>query len=229
MRHPVRLAVLSMSLALVGCGGVGDPAPSDVPTGAIEGAAAPAATPAGGPTAALNEPTEEGEEVVTASGLAYETIRAGDGPQAKAGDRVVLHYVATIEGGDAIDSSRDRDTPWTHTIGDSRAVQGFNEGIAGMRLGEVRRLVVPANLAYGALGTFGEYAPGKEHSLDGAMQADELPSIPPNSTIIYEVELLEIASEPADAPEDADPAAEDAPPVEDAPQAEGAPEADPNG
>jgi hypothetical protein len=212
-----------MSLALVGCGGAGDPAPSGEQTGVIEGTSAPDPGLPGGPSAPLNEPTEEGEEVVTASGLAYQTIRAGDGPQAKLGDRVVLHYVATIEGGEAIDSSRERDAPWTHTIGDSRAVQGFNEGIAGMKLGELRRLAVPANLAYGALGTFGEYAPGKEHSLDGAMQAEELPSIPPNSTIIYEVELLEIAADPADAPDEADPAAEDAPGVGDAP------EADPNG
>ncbi|WP_152052362.1 FKBP-type peptidyl-prolyl cis-trans isomerase [Tautonia marina] len=216
MRHLVGLTALGVSLALLGCGVSGDPEPSGAPADATGLAPAPDPAPSGSSSSALNEPTGEGEEVLTASGLAYQTIQAGDGPQAKPGDRVVLHYVATIEGGEAIDSSRDRGTPWTHTIGDARAVQGFNEGIAGMKVGELRRLVVPANLAYGALGTFGEYAPGKEHNLDGAMQAEELPSIPPNSTIIYEVELLELASEPADAPEYAnteadapEPAAED--------------------
>ncbi|MEW4568702.1 FKBP-type peptidyl-prolyl cis-trans isomerase [Tautonia sp. JC769] len=223
MRHFVRPAAFGLSLALVGCGGSGDPVPTVAQPGAIGDASALDPGPAAGPSPSLNEPTAEGEEVVTASGLAYETIRAGEGPQARPGDRVVLHYVATIEGGEPIDSSRDRETPWTHTIGDSRAVQGFNEGVAGMKLGEVRRLAVPANLAYGALGTFGEYAPGKEHSLDGAMQADELPSIPPNSTIIYEVELLEIAPDP----NEADPAAEAI--SEGEAGAEPADEADPNG
>ncbi|WP_169978344.1 FKBP-type peptidyl-prolyl cis-trans isomerase [Tautonia rosea] len=220
MRHLVRLMVLVISLALLGCGVSVDPDPAGTLTDETGLMPAVDPAPSGGASPSFNEPTEEGEEIATASGLVYETIRAGDGAQAKTGDRVVLHYVATLEGGELIDSSRDRGTPWTHTIGDPRAVQGFNEGITGMKLGEVRRLVVPANLAYGALGTFGEYAPGKELPLDGAMQADQLPSIPPNSTILYEVELLEIATEPADAPEESD-ADSDAPDAEaDAPSAD---------
>lgn len=199
MRHFVRLIGAVAALSAIGCGGSGEPGTySDAPAEAGNTSAVSAPVTS---SSSLAEPTEPGEEVSTPSGLSYETVRPGDGPQARPGDRVEVHYVATVEGGDPIDSSRERETPWSHTLGDPRAVQGFNEGVAGMKVGEIRRLVVPANLAYGALGTFGEYAPGVERNLDGAMQADELPSIPPNSTIIYEVELLGIEDSSADGPE----------------------------
>ena len=212
------IAALAAAL-LAGCGrqqpvttpAPGAPAPSDG-LGSIGMTVPGAPAPSGGSRVAAA--TGVGEEVTTASGLTYETLGEGDGEQAGFGDRVRVHYTATIEGGDRYDSSRERGEPWVFTIGDDRATQGFNEGVAGMRVGELRRLIVPSNLAYGALGTFAEYKPGQPRGLEGALQLEEPPSIPPNSTILYEVELLGIEPPDADEPAsgaDAAESGEDAP------------------
>lgn len=196
------IAALSAAL-LAGCGGqqpVPPPAAKAPPR--TDGLGSIGATVPGGtapPDTRVAAPSAAGEEVVTASGLTYETMTPGDGEQVGRGDRVRVHYTAAIEGEAPYDSSRERGEPWTFTIGDDRATQGFNEGVAGMKVGERRRLVVPPNLAYGALGTFAEYKPGQPRGLEGALQLEEPPSIPPNSTILYEVELLGVEP-PADEP-----------------------------
>lgn len=112
-------------------------------------------------------------ETVTPSGLRYMDIREGTGPMPKAGQRVTVHYVGTLEStGEKFDSSIDRDEPFVFTIGRSQVIKGWDEGVMTMRVGGKRRLIIPPDLAYGAKGAGN--------------------SIPPNSTLVFEVELMNI-------------------------------------
>jgi FKBP-type peptidyl-prolyl cis-trans isomerase len=194
-------AVLSLAVVAVGCRQEGQSAGREnAPTPAIGGAdskAAPSLNNPPGPAAApaaprLAEPTRLGESATTPSGLKYETLQEGDGAQAKTGDRVSIHYAGRFEDGRTFDSSRDRGEPWTFEVGSRLAVQGFNEGVVGMKVGERRRLTVPSQIGYGALGTFAEAAPGVPEDTTGSMQSGRRPEIPPNTTLVYEVELLGI-------------------------------------
>jgi FKBP-type peptidyl-prolyl cis-trans isomerase len=99
-----------------------------------------------------------------------ETLRAGQGPEAKTGDRVTVHYIGTLVDGNKFDSSRDRGQGFSFHLGRGEVIQGWEHGIAGMRIGELRKLTIPPVLAYGARGF--------------------PPVIPPNSTLVFEVELL---------------------------------------
>jgi peptidylprolyl isomerase len=110
--------------------------------------------------------------IVTESGkLIIEDIKAGEGREIKSGDTVVIHYTGTLENGTKFDSSVDRGQPFTTQIGVGQVIKGWDEGVPGMKVGGKRKLVIPPDLAYG----------------DRAIG-----SIPPNSTLIFEVELLEI-------------------------------------
>jgi FKBP-type peptidyl-prolyl cis-trans isomerase len=117
-----------------------------------------------------------GNEITTASGLMYEDLVAGTGPAAQAGDVVSVHYTGTLTNGEKFDSSLDRGTPFQFELGAGRVIRGWDEGVAGMQIGGKRKLIIPPELGYGAQGA-------------GA-------SIPPNSTLIFEVELLDIVGEP---------------------------------
>lgn len=108
----------------------------------------------------------------TASGLRYRDDEVGDGPEARKGDRVVVHYVGTLEDGTQFDSSRNRGTPFEFRLGEGRVIQGWDEGVAGMRVGGRRTLIIPPELGYGSRGAGN--------------------AIPPNSTLVFEVELLEV-------------------------------------
>ena len=114
---------------------------------------------------------DEGEYITTASGLKYRDVKVGDGPEAKTGDHVVVHYTGWLTSGKKFDSSRDRKEPYPLTIG-GRVIKGWNEGIPGMKPGGQRILVIPPELAYGE---------------DGYP-----PDIPPNARLIFAIELLEI-------------------------------------
>lgn len=103
--------------------------------------------------------------------LKIEVLQNGDGPQAKAGDMVSVHYTGTFEDGSKFDSSLDRGTPFSFTLGAGEVIEGWDVGIEGMRLGEKRKLIIPYQMAYGENG----YGP-----------------IPPKATLIFEVELLKI-------------------------------------
>lgn len=120
------------------------------------------------------EPTTPGELRETETGLKYETITPGDGDVARYGDQVVVHYTGNLdangEKGAQFDSSRGRG-PASFTLARKRLIDGWIEGVPGMRVGEVRKLIVPPELGYGAAGTNG---------------------IPPNSTLIFEIELLKV-------------------------------------
>jgi len=121
----------------------------------------------------LLEPTEPGVETVLESGLKYTTLKPGavDAKVATAGKLVRVHYIGKLDNGTVFDESRPRNQRFPFTIGMGEVIQGWDQGVAGMRLGEVRKLVVPPELAY----------------------ADRKQSgIPANSTLTFEVELLEI-------------------------------------
>jgi hypothetical protein len=110
-------------------------------------------------------------ERVTESGLRITDLVVGDGPEARSGQTVVVNYRGTLENGKEFDSSYGRG-PFSFPLGAGRVIRGWDEGVAGMQVGGKRKLVIPSDLAYGERGAGGV--------------------IPPNATLIFEVELLEI-------------------------------------
>jgi FKBP-type peptidyl-prolyl cis-trans isomerase len=105
-------------------------------------------------------------------GLKIEDIKAGSGAEAQPGKRVVVHYTGTLTDGTKFDSSVDRGQPFDFPLGAGRVIQGWEKGVAGMKVGGKRKLVIPPEMGYGERG-----AP---------------PVIPPNATLVFEVELLEV-------------------------------------
>lgn len=110
--------------------------------------------------------------VTTSSGLKYIDTVIGKGPLPKTGQRVRVHYVGTLTNGTKFDSSRDRNQPFVFALGAHQVIAGWDEGIATMHVGGRRRLIIPPQLGYGAQGAGGV--------------------IPPNATLIFDVELLGI-------------------------------------
>ncbi|MGH8675155.1 MAG: FKBP-type peptidyl-prolyl cis-trans isomerase [Burkholderiales bacterium] len=113
-------------------------------------------------------------KTTTASGLVIEELAPGAGAGAQAGSKVTVHYTGWLlyggEKGKKFDSSRDRNDPFGFPLGAGKVIKGWDEGVAGMKVGGSRRLTIPPELAYGARGAGGV--------------------IPPNATLVFEVELL---------------------------------------
>jgi len=121
-----------------------------------------------------NAPTKvTGDGVKTASGLQYWDIRVGTGALAKSGDKVKVHYTGWLTTGKKFDSSVDANSPFDFTIGAGDVIKGWDEGVAGMKVGGKRQLRIPPELGYGASGT-----PGGP--------------IPANATLIFDIQLLAV-------------------------------------
>lgn len=112
------------------------------------------------------------EVVTTASGLKYVDLVKGEGATPQKGQTVVVHYTGTLKDGSKFDSSRDRNSPFSFKIGVGQVIQGWDEGVGTMQVGGRRQLIIPPDLGYGSRGAGGV--------------------IPPNATLIFDVELLKI-------------------------------------
>ena len=108
--------------------------------------------------------------VTTASGLVIEEVMIGEGEVAQAGQRVTVHYTGWLMDGRKFDSSLDRNDPFAFALGRGQVIPGWDEGVAGMKVGGKRKLTIPAHLAYGEYGAGGV--------------------IPPGAALLFEVELL---------------------------------------
>jgi len=163
--------VVALVLALVVCGcraqqpetvtPEAESAVSESPEAAKEVDAVDAARKLGAPT--------ENEVVTMDSGLEYIDVKVGEGAEAKAGQTVSVHYTGWLVDGSKFDSSVDRGQPFEFPLGGGSVIKGWDEGVAGMKIGGVRKLIIPSDLGYGSRGAG---------------------LIPPNSTLIFEVELL---------------------------------------
>lgn len=111
--------------------------------------------------------------VTTPSGLQYIDIVVGKGASPVPGKQVTVHYTGTLKNGKKFDSSVDRNEPFTFIIGVGQVIPGWDEGVMSMRVGGKRKLIIPPNLGYGAQGAGGV--------------------IPPNATLLFDVELLDVA------------------------------------
>ena len=127
------------------------------------------------PACADDKPKDKPEEkvVTTDSGLKYVDLKEGTGAAAKAGDTVEVHYTGWLKDGKKFDSSLDAGKPFSFKLGAREVIKGWDEGVAGMKVGGKRKLIIPSNLGYGPGGT-----------PDG--------TIPPNAELTFEVELLKI-------------------------------------
>lgn len=110
--------------------------------------------------------------ITTPSGLVIEDVVVGNGAEAVARRQVVVHYTGWLTDGTKFDSSKDRDEPFVFPLGMRHVIAGWDEGVQGMKVGGIRKLTIPPQLGYGARGAGGV--------------------IPPNATLVFEVELLDV-------------------------------------
>ncbi|HXJ90198.1 MAG TPA: FKBP-type peptidyl-prolyl cis-trans isomerase [Candidatus Binatia bacterium] len=125
-----------------------------------------------------NVPTKvAGDGVKTESGLQYWDIKVGSGEEARSGDKVRVHYTGWFTSGKKFDSSVDAQQPYSFTLGQGSVIKGWDEGVAGMKVGGKRQLRIPPELAYGEQGYKN--------------------IVPPNATLIFDVQLLAVTPAPA--------------------------------
>lgn len=122
-------------------------------------------------TTSNNMNTTNNNSQTIVDGLSYQILKEGTGQAAQNGDTVEVDYVGTLTNGAKFDSSIDRGEPFSFTLGEGRVIRGWDLGVLGMKIGEKRKLTIAPELGYGARA---------------------IGSIPPNSTLVFEVELLKI-------------------------------------
>ena len=115
---------------------------------------------------------KENKVITTESGLKYIDVKVGDGAEAKKGDNVSVHYTGRLKDGKKFDSSKDRGQPFDFPLGAGKVIKGWDEGVAGMKVGGTRKLIIPPELGYGKRGA-------------GNV-------IPPDAELHFDVELLKI-------------------------------------
>lgn len=116
--------------------------------------------------------TKAAKTTTTPSGLKYTILKPGTGAKPKPGQEVFVHYTGTLTNGKKFDSSRDRGQPFSFKVGAGQVIPGWDEALSTMKVGERRKLTIPSKLGYGAAGAGGV--------------------IPPNATLIFDVELLKL-------------------------------------
>lgn len=105
------------------------------------------------------------------NGVGVQVLRPGDGDPARKGDKITIHFVGRLQDGGVFDSSRERGQPFQFWVGEGQVVDGLDQGLLGVKEGELRTLTIPAKLGYGQ---------------------ESKPKIPANSTLVFEVELLDV-------------------------------------
>jgi peptidylprolyl isomerase len=148
-----------------------------VAVGAVASAVwAASPTPTSAPAGAVKTPAKAAEPklITTKSGLKYADLEVGTGTEVKTGMLVLVDYEGRLANGEKFDSSYDRREPFSFKIGASQVIQGWEEGVTGMKVGGKRKLVIPPDLGYGEAG-----AP---------------PRIPPNATLTFEVKVLKVSN-----------------------------------
>jgi peptidylprolyl isomerase len=123
------------------------------------------------PKTAIKGDTSRGDTTTTPSGLKYVDLKTGDGATPGVGQMVTVHYTGWLTDGTKFESSKDRNQPYEFALGRGQVIKGWDEGVATMKIGGARKLIIPPNLAWG------------ERVAGGG-------KIPPNSTVIFDVELL---------------------------------------
>ena len=121
-------------------------------------------------------PTPENTMIQMENGLQIQNLKVGTGPEAKTGYAVAVNYLGTLENGTKFDSSYDRGEPFQFNLGAGKVIKGWDIGVAGMKVGGKRKLIIPPDLAYGEKG---------------------IGPIPPNATLVFEVELLAVQAPPS--------------------------------
>ena len=119
----------------------------------------------------MSQQTNQGNVQTTPSGLQYEELQVGSGASPQPGQNVTVHYTGWLKDGSKFDSSVDRGSPFQFRIGQGQVIKGWDEGVMSMKVGGKRRLIIPPELGYGQRGAAG--------------------AIPPNATLVFEVELLD--------------------------------------
>ncbi|MFH7024592.1 MAG: FKBP-type peptidyl-prolyl cis-trans isomerase [Heteroscytonema crispum UTEX LB 1556] len=175
------VGLMIVCCSMVACTQQGDTQQTSNPTNATstpsvaanEASVTPTPTPTATSTT-TNTPktttTDAKKTITTASGLKYVELKVGTGATPKPGQIVLVHYTGTLENGTKFDSSRDRGVPFDFPLGTGQVIKGWDEGLSTMKVGGRRQLIIPPELGYGANGAGGV--------------------IPPNATLIFDVELL---------------------------------------
>ncbi len=172
--HPLFLGLLGgVSLLGFACAKLTAP-PEQISTDTTTAASAPAPQARGSapqPKVAPTAPLATAAQNQPDAKVQMQDLVVGKGQEAKTGDTVSVHYVGTLTDGKEFDQSRKRGQPFSFPLGQGRVIKGWDQGVVGMKVGGKRKLTIPPSLGYGDRGAG---------------------SIPPNSTLLFEVELLEI-------------------------------------